>query len=422
MEWERRMFYWLWVGVVFWSRLSAQYILIPMDESQKQHLRAYGLVYALLTKGVPVDWLLNYRGGSFAFLDMGWAQMELQRREISFQSLSLSEYGELLAYIAKPEVNMDVVRLEKAPRIAVYAPQSSEPWDDAVQLVLLYAEIPYDIIYDEEVLGGKLREYDWVHLHHEDFTGQYGKFISFKDKPWYKAMVREQTAITAKWGFGRVPSLKLAVVKKLREWVQNGGFLFAMCSATDTYDIALASEGIDIVSEIYDGTPYDPLANTKLNYASCIAFENFTLRLNPYDYEFSDIDTGERRRNVREDQDYFTLREFSAKWDPIPTMLCQNHRSVIKGFYGQTTAYEVSLLKPNVVVMGEAANLSEARYIHGILGRGFWTFYGGHDPEDYQHFVEEPPTDVSKYPTSPGYRLILNNVLFPAAKRKKMKT
>lgn len=402
--------------------LYAQYILIPMDETQTQHLRAYGLVYGLLARGVPVDWLLNYRGGSFAFMETGWAFTELERRGIVYQSLSYADYGQILTHISRPEVNMDVVRLEKAPRIAVYAPQSAEPWDDAVQLVLLYAEIPYDVIYDDEILSGKLVEYDWIHLHHEDFTGQYGKFFSFRDKPWYKAMVKELTMLAAKWGYKRVADLKLAVVKKLREWVASGGFLFAMCSATDTYDIALAAEGIDIVGELYDGTPADALANTKLNYTSCIAFQNFTVRLNPFDYEFSDIDTGERRRHIREDQDYFTLREFSAKWDPIPTMLCQNHRTTIKGFYGQTTGYEMHLLKPNVVVMGESASLSEARYIHGILGRGFWTFYGGHDPEDYQHFVEEPPTDVSKYPTSPGYRLILNNVLFPAAKRKKMKT
>lgn len=412
----------MWVGMNGLLFLQAQYILIPMDETQTQHLRAYGLVYGLLLRGVPVDWLLNYRGGSFAFLETGWARAELERREIHHQSLSMTEYGELLHNIARPEVNMDVVRLEKAPRVAVYAPKSAEPWDDAVQLVLLYAEIPYDVIYDDEILSGKLTEYDWLHLHHEDFTGQYGKFFTFRDKPWYKAMVKELTTIAARWGYTRVPDLKLAVVKKLREWVLNGGFLFAMCSATDTYDIALAAEGVDIVGEIYDGTPADPLSNTKLRYNNCIAFHNFTLRLNPYDYEFSDIDTGERRRHIREEQDYFTLREFSAKWDPIPSMLCQNHRSVIKGFYGQTTGYEMFLLQPHVVVMGECTALSEARYIHGVLGRGFWTFYGGHDPEDYQHFVEEPPTDVSKYPTSPGYRLILNNVLFPAAKRKKMKT
>ncbi|MCS6894610.1 MAG: asparagine synthetase B [Bacteroidia bacterium] len=412
----------LLIGLLGGLWLRGQYILIPMDESQSQHLRAYGLVYGLLARGVPVDWLLNYRGGSFAFMEVGWALSELQRRDIRYEQLSVSDYGEILRSISRPEVNMDVVRLEKAPRIAVYAPKSAEPWDDAVQLVLLYAEIPYDIIYDDEVLSGKISEYDWIHLHHEDFTGQYGKFFTFRDKPWYKAMVRELNLIANRWGYRRVPELKLAVVKKLREWILSGGFLFAMCSATDTYDIALAAEGVDIVSEIYDNTPADALANTKLRYDNCIAFHNFTLRLNPYDYEFSDIDTGERRRQVREEQDYFTLREFSAKWDPIPTMLCQNHRTTIKGFYGQTTGYEMSLLKPNVVVMGECVPLSEARYIHGILGRGFWTFYGGHDPEDYQHFVEEPPTDVSKYPSSPGYRLILNNVLFPAAKRKKMKT
>jgi hypothetical protein len=350
--------------------------------------------------------------------------MELERRGIVYEKLSGAQYAAILAEIARPEVNMDVVRLEKAPRIAVYAPPFSEPWDDAVQLVLLYAEIPYDVIYDEEVLSGKLKDYDWLHLHHEDFTGQYGKFYSFRDRPWYRTMVREQTALAKRLGFRRVPDLKLAVVKKLREWVQNGGFLFAMCSATDTYDIALAAEGIDIVGEIYDGTPFDPSANAKLNYEPCIAFQNFRVILDPYNYEFSDIDTGSRegRRYIRESEDYFTLREFSAKWDPIPTMLCQNHETTIKGFYGQTTGYEPRLLKPHVVIMGEFKAIGEARYIHGILGRGFWTFYGGHDPEDYQHLVEEPPTDVSKYPTSPGYRLILNNVLFPAARRKKLKT
>ncbi|MCS6790399.1 MAG: asparagine synthetase B [Bacteroidia bacterium] len=402
--------------------LWAQYILVPMDETQTQHLRAYGLVYHLLQKGVPVDWLLNYRGGSFAFMEHGQAILELERRGIQYQPLTAQAYGQILLEISRPEVNKDVVRLEKAPKVAVYAPQSSEPWDDAVQLVLMYAEIPYDVIYDDEVLSGKINEYDWIHLHHEDFTGQYGKFYTFRDKPWYKAMIREQTGIAHRWGYKRVADLKLAVVKKLREWVLNGGFLFAMCSATDTYDIALAAEGADIVGEIYDGTPADPLANTRLSFEPCLAFQGFTVRLNPYDYEFSDIDTGERRRNIREEQDYFVLKEFSAKWDPIPTMLCQNHTSIIKGFYGQTTGYETSLLKPHVVVMGEFPQIGEARYIHGISGRGFWTFYGGHDPEDYQHFVEEPPTDVSKYPTSPGYRLILNNVLFPAARRKKMKT
>ncbi len=409
---------------VFWTLLWGQYILIPMDYTQKQHLKAYGMAYALLSKGVPVDWLLNYRGGSFAYLDLIGTEMELQRRGIVYEKLSGAEYSAILMEIARPEVNMDVVRLEKAPRIAVYAPSFAEPWDDAVQLVLLYAEIPYDVIYDEEVLSGKLKEYDWVHLHHEDFTGQYGKFISFRDRSWYRTMVREQTALARRLGFARVPDLKLAVVKKIREWVQNGGFLFAMCSATDTYDIALAAEGVDIVGEIYDGTPYDPAANAKLNYEPCIAFQGFRVLLDPYNYEFSDIDTGSRegRRYIRESEDYFTLREFSAKWDPIPTMLCQNHETIIKGFYGQTTGYELRVLKPHVVVMGEFKAINEARYIHGILGRGFWTFYGGHDPEDYQHLVEEPPTDVSKYPTSPGYRLILNNVLFPAARRKKLKT
>lgn len=413
---------WRWSRWVWVLPLWAQYILIPMDETQTQHLRAYGMVYYLLEQGVPVDWLLNYRGGSFAFVNYGTAQLELQRRKIRYEEVSASDYKEILASISLPEVNQDVVRLEKAPRIAVYAPKTNEPWDDAVQLVLLYAEIPYEVIYDDEVLGGKLKEYDWIHLHHEDFTGQYGKFIAYRDQPWYKQMVAELSGIARRHGFQKVPHLRLAVVKALREWIENGGFLFAMCTATDTYDIALAAEGIDIVPTEYDGDPADPLANQKLRYENCLAFQNFRLRLNPYDYEFSDIDTGERRRHISPSQDYFILREFSAKWDPIPSMLTQCHTQTLRGFYGQTTAFDMRFIKPTVTVMGHMPATSEARYIYGILGRGFWTWYGGHDPEDYQHFVGEPPTDVSKHPNSPGYRLILNNVLFPAAKRKKMKT
>jgi hypothetical protein len=310
----------------------------------------------------------------------------------------------------------------KAPKIAVYSPPSKLPWDDAVTLVLSYAEIEYDVIYDEEIINGKLTDYDWLHLHHEDFTGQFGKFWrTYQHMPWYQEDVRINRMMAEKLGFIKVSEMKLAVAREMKKYVNNGGFLFAMCAATDTYDISLASAGIDICEPMFDGDPADQGINEKLDYTGTLAFRNFQLVTNPYEYEFSDIDVTDTRKVLREN-DFFTLFEFSAKWDPIPTMLCQNHANVIKGFMGQTTAFRSELIKPEVVVMGENKSLSEVRYIHGEQGEGFWTFYGGHDPEDYRHLVGDPATDLSLYPNSPGYRLILNNVLFPSAKKKKQKT
>lgn len=401
----------------------ASTLLVPMDEAQKDHLKAYGIAFWMLRHEEPVDWLLNYRGGSFAFKASGQAQSELTIRGVSFQLISDAQYNEVLAEIASPEANMEVMKLEKVPKIAVYSPKSKQPWDDAVTLVLTYAEIPYEIIFDDEVLDGKLPTYDWLHLHHEDFTGQYGKFYaSFRTRPWYIEQQREAESTAARHGFAKVSKLKLTVVQKMREFVAGGGFLFAMCSATDSYDIALAAHATDICEAMFDGDPGDPAAQSKLDFSQTFAFENFKLERNPYIYEFADIDMQQPERGVGEANDYFQLFSFSAKYDPVPTMLCQDHTQTIHGFMGQTTAFRTRTLKKDVLVMGDNKAIGEARYIHGNLGKGTWTFYGGHDPEDYQHMVEEEPTDLALHPNSPGYRLILNNVLFPAAKKKKQKT
>ncbi len=406
----------------FASVAQSKYILIPMNAKQTNHLKAYGIAYWVLTQQVNVDWLLNYKGGSFAFIYFPKFEQECILRGVSYKIISASQYAGIVKQITSESTNQDVVKLEKPPKIAVYSPKTAQPWDDAVTLVLTYAEIPYDVIYDPEILEGKLKDYDWLHLHHEDFTGQYGKFwATYRNAQWYKQQVAEQEAIARKYGFSKVSKLKLAVAKIIKKYVEDGGFLFAMCSATDTYDIALSAENTDICGPMFDGDPIDPNCQQKLDFSKTLAFYNFTLELNPYVYEFSDIDMTNKRR-VPESQDYFTLFEFSAKWDPIPAMLCQNHTKIIKGFMGQTTAFDKRLIKPNVVIMGEFKRIGEARYIHGNLGKGMWTFYGGHDPEDYQHFVGEPPTDLNLHPNSPGYRLILNNVLFPAAKKKKRKT
>jgi len=399
-------------------------ILVPMDGKQKQHLKAYGIAYWLLKKDKEVEWLLNYRGGSFLFDYDTETEKECILRGVIYEQKTGAEVNGIKATIANPDVNMEIVKLLKAPKIAVYSPKSKQPWDDAVTLVLTYAEIPYDIVFDEEVMDGKLPLYDWLHLHHEDFTGQQGKFISYSGQQWYKDQVSEGEKMAAKYDLSKIPDLKLAVAKKIREFTSGGGFLFAMCSAADTYDIALASDGIDIVHQLYDGDGQDPDAQKKLNYDNCFAFKDFTLVTNPYTYEHSNIDIDNRKRPmvVQEQEDFFTLFDYSAKWDIIPTILCQNHTKIIKGFYGQNTAYRKPLVKSNVLIMGENRSLNEARYLHGTFGKGTWTFYSGHDPEDYQHHVGEPPTELSLHPTSPGYRLILNNILFPSAKKKKQKT
>ena len=401
----------------------ASYIFLPMDEKQANHLKAYGIAFWVLQNEIEVDWLLNYRGGSFMFKYYQKFENELVIRGVSYEVISDAQSSSIVQDIASPSSNTDVMRLEKYPKIAVYSPKSKQPWDDAVTLVLTYAEIPYDVIFDDEVMNGDLPKYDWLHLHHEDFTGQYGKFYrSYKNMPWYIEQQREFESSARRFGFNKVSHLKLAVVKKIKEFVVGGGFLFAMCSATDTYDIALSAEGLDIVERMYDGDAADPDAQSKLNYDNTFAFKDFKISRDPYEYEFSNIDNNYSERGLRQENDYFNLFEFSAKWDPIPTMLTQNHTYVIKGFYGQTTGYKKSLIKSEVVIMGENKAIKEAKYVHGVFGKGFWTFYGGHDPEDYQHMVNEEPTDLNLHPNSPGYRLILNNVLFPAAKKKKQKT
>lgn len=402
---------------------NAVRILIPMDLVQKNHLKSYGLAYWVLKKDVEVNWLLNYRGGSFMVNYNDLIEKECKIRGISYEIISEGQVTEILTEISKPDVNMEMVRLLKAPKIAVYSPKTKQPWDDAVTLVLSYAEIPYDVVYDDELLQGKLSLYDWLHVHHEDFTGQYGKFYSsFARTAWYQAEVKENEAMAAKHGFSKVSELKLAVAKKIRDYVLGGGFMFAMCSATDTYEIALAADGLDIVEQVFDGDPADWGADKKLDFAKSFAFKDYKLYYDPMIYEHSYIDAMQGTRPVTEDNDVFSLFEFSAKWDMVPAMLNQNHTSTVKGFWGQTTAFRKPFIKSDVLVLGENKSLNEARYIHGTAGKGTWTFYGGHDPEDYQHQVGEPPTDLNLHPNSPGYRLILNNVLFPSAQKKKQKT
>ncbi len=408
--------------------VEANRLLIPMDESQTNHLKAYGIAYWVLEHDIQIDWLLNYRGGSFMLPHNSTFESELLIRGVSYEVISEGDANVILTAIASPSSNMDAMKLEKYPKIAVYSPKSKQPWDDAVTLVLTYAEIPYEVVFDDEVINEELVKYDWLHLHHEDFTGQYGKFYrNYHNMPWYQEQKAEYEASASKHGFNKVSHLKLAVVKNIRNYVASGGFLFAMCSATDTYDIALSAEGLDICEWMFDGDPMDRTAQSKLDFKKTFAFKNFKIEHNPMEYEHANIDTSPNSKNrsrlvMTEKNDFFNLFEFSAKWDPIPTMLTQNHLRVIKGFMGQTTAFKKPLIKSDVVVMGENKDLNEAKYIHGVFGKGFWTFYGGHDPEDYQHFVNEEPTDLNLHPNSPGYRLILNNILFPAAKKKKQKT
>ena len=397
-------------------------ILINMDEDQKNHLKAYGIAFLSLKNNVEVDWLLNYRGGSFLIKYNPSLESELKVRGVSYEVIADAKVNAILSEINQPEANQDMVKLEKAPKVAVYSPKNKLPWDDAVTMVLTYAEIPYDVIYDEDVLQGKLVKYDWLHLHHEDFTGQFGRFwANYRQAAWYQEDVKLQEATARKMGFKKVSQMKLEVAKTIKNFCGAGGFLFAMCSGTDSYDIALAAENTDICEQIFDGDGVDFEAQRKLDFSKTFAFHNFQLDLNPYNYEFSDIDNTNQRQ-VSRTEDFFVLFDFSAKWDVVPAMLTQNHERVVKGFMGQTTSFKNALLKPDVLVMGQLKAASEAKYIHGNFGQGQWTFYGGHDPEDYQHLVGDPPTDLNLFPNSPGYRLILNNVLFPAAKKKKQKT
>ena len=402
---------------------KANFILLPMDETtQQNHLKAYGITFWCLDKQYKASWLLNYRGGSFLLPDAPEIRKECQIRGVSFEVLSDGEANAILDEISSPSQNMETVILEKAPKVAVYTPKGKQPWDDAVTLVLTYAEIPFTPIYDEEVLGDQLLLYDWLHLHHEDFTGQYGKFYgAYRNAPWYIEQKKNAEALANKLGYDKVSQEKLAVAKKIRDFVIGGGFMFAMCSATDSYDIALAADGVDICEPMFDNDPSEPNYQSKIDFNKSFAFKNYTLERRPERYEFSDIDMTEKRKLPME-KDYFTLMEFSAKWDVIPSMLCQNHTQLVKGFMGQTTSFERELVKSNVLVLGESQLNNEARYIHGQVGKGMFTYFGGHDPEDYQHRVGDEPTVLDLHPNSPGYRLILNNVLFPAARKKKQKT
>ncbi|MEM7087293.1 MAG: asparagine synthetase B [Bacteroidota bacterium] len=414
----------LFIFTLFFSVQSfASYILIPMDaESQAEHLKAYGITYWTLERQLKAKWLLNYRGGAFLLPDAEDIRKECQIRGVSFEVISDAEANRILEEISSPSQNMEAVVLEKAPKVAVYSPKGNQPWDDAVTMVLTYAEIPYEVVYDEEVLSDQLLLYDWLHLHHEDFTGQYGKFYrAYRSAPWYIKNKRDSEALAAKLGYDKVSEAKRDVALKIRDYVVGGGFMFAMCSATDSFDIALSAEGVDICEPMFDGDPSESGYQGKIDFNKTFAFKEYTLERSPMVYEFSSIDMTTKRR-IKKEMDYFTLMDYSAKWDPIPCMLVQNHTALVKGFMGQTTSFDRKNVKASVLVMGENRANGEARYIHGIRGKGFFTFYGGHDPEDYQHRVGDAKTELALHPNSPGYRLILNNVLFPAAKKKKQKT
>jgi hypothetical protein len=400
---------------------AASRTLVPMDLSQRDHLRAYGLAYWCLEQGFDVEWLLNYRGGSFLMPESEVITREAAIRGVSVETIGGAQLAQMRKTIE--EENMESVLLEKAPKVAVYVPPTAEPWDDAVRLALDYADIPYTTLYDREVLAGDLDEYDWLHLHHEDFTGQYGKFYaSFRNADWYREQVRSQEQLAHELGFNKVSSLKKAVALEVQKYVGRGGFLFAMCSATDTYDIALAAADVDICASVFDGDPPQADYASRLDYSRCLAFQNFSLITDPMVYEFSNLDTSNYAARRGAEAEYFTLFDFSAKYDPVPAMLTQNHVSVVKGFLGQTTGFHKEFIKDSVILLGQVEGTDEVKYLHGNYGRGTFTFLGGHDPEDYQHQVGDPPTDLSLHRNSPGYRLILNNILFPAAKKKERKT
>ncbi len=413
----------LLILVVPASLTAQERVLIPMDGSQTNHLKAYGIIFNHITDGYPGQWLLNYRGGSFLTTNENEIVRKSRVRDVTIEVISESRAAQIVQEVEEHDVNMAAVNLEKAPEIAVYTPPNNMPWDDAVTLALDYAEVPYDRLYNEEILAGELDQYDWLHLHHEDFTGQFGKFwASYRNAPWYIAEVRRLEEMAASLGYSKVSNLKLAVAEEIKDYVGRGGFLFAMCSGTNTLDIALAAAGVDIVPEQFDGDPLDPNVNQMLDYSNTFAFENFEVNTDPYIYEHGNIDIEVDLDRISESLDYFTLFDFSAKWDPVPSMLTQNHVSSIKGFYGQTTAFRKDKVKNNVVILAESPGREQVKYLHGNYGEGTFTFYGGHDPEDYTHMVNDPPTDLSLHTNSPGYRLILNNILFPAAQEQQLDT
>lgn len=420
---DMKQFLYILTFFLFSNSLWASFIYVPMsNENQKNHLKAYGIVYYALENGLKAKWLLNYEGGAFLIENNEAVEKECKIRGVSYQIISDAKSALILEEISSPSKNQEAVTLEKAPKIAVYSPKDKMPWDDAVTMVLTYAEIPFDVIYDEEVLNDKLLLYEWLHLHHEDFTGQYGRFYgAFRTAPWYIQQKKDAEALAKRLGYSKVSEEKGDVAKKIRDYVVGGGFMFAMCSATDSFDIALAADGVDICEGMFDGDASEPNYQSKINFNKTFAFKDFELIRNPTTYEFSSIDMT-RKRRIRKEVDYFVLKEFSAKWDQVPTMLTQNHTMLVKGFMGQTTSFDPNTIKSTIIVLGENKTNREGRYIHGTKGKGMFTFYGGHDPEDYQHRVGDPKTELDLHPTSPGYRLILNNVLFPAAKKKKQKT
>lgn len=413
-------------SVIFSMSVQAEYVLIPMDNSQSEHLKAYGVIYNHLVDGYESQWLLNYRGGSFLAREQNDIVRKSRVRGVTVERISATQAAEIIEQVERSNVNMAAIELQEAPKIAVYTPDHALPWDDAVTLALTYAEVDYTTIYNEEVLNGDLEDFDWLHLHHEDFTGQYGKFWAiYRNEPWYQRQVRDLENMAREMGYEKVSDMKLAVATTIKEYIGQGGFLFAMCSGTDTFDIALAATNVDIVPAQFDGDPADPNAQELLDFSKTLAFENFEVNLTPGEYSHGNIDitdTNQRVAEIDEHMDFFTLFDFSAKWDPVPTMLTQNHVASIKGFYGQTTAFQKDKIKSSVVIMAEVANRDEAKYIHGNYGEGTFTFYAGHDPEDHTHRVGDPPTDLSLFPNSPGYRLILNNILFPAAQKQTLKT
>jgi hypothetical protein len=424
---KKRLFLTILTSFIF-QFLHAAYILLPMDDAQKDHLKAYGITFFVLQKEVEAHWLLNYRGGSFAFPHRLEFEKECKTRGVSYEVISDAHFKGIQNEIQNPEINMDDMKLDVAPKVAIYTPDADTKgkglsrWDDAVMVVLKYAEIPFDMLYDQEVLEGKLLNYNWLHLHHEDFTGQHGRMSMWRgNSNEYEERKKKAESLARAFGFAKVSHCKLAVAKKIKDFALGGGFMFAMCSATESYDVALAAEGTDICASMFDGDGVDPDAQEKLDFTKTFAFQNFQINSNPSGMDFSSIDNSMRRsRNIN--IDYFTLFDFSAKWDPVPTMLTQNHTKIIKGFMGQTTSFKKACLKPEVLILGETKPFAELRYIHGVAGQGFFSFYGGHDPEDYQHRHTDPDTDLALHPNSPGYRLILNNILFPAAKKKKRKT
>ena len=422
-EWRRCLCIGFFTVLAFVSGLRASQLLVPMDDTQSNHLKAYGLAFWLLEQDIEIEWLLNYRGGSFLMPNLTPLIQECVIRGISHQVIADVQAQQILKEISDPESNTERVKLEVAPKIAVYSPEGKQPWDDAVTLVLTYAEIPYEVIYDAEIMEGTLPQFDWLHLHHEDFTGQYGKFYrSYRSAAWYQNEVQRQEGMARTLGFEKVSTMKRNVALQIRDFVLGGGFLFTMCSGTDSFDIALAAEEVDICESVFDGDPIQPGAGKALDYNRSLAFENYQIITDPMVYEFSDIDATEEHTKTKQLNDFFTLFDFSAKWDIIPTMLTQSHERVIPGFMGQTTAFRKQFIRPDVTIMGETKSTRSAKYIHGTLGMGQWTYYGGHDPEDYRHLVNDPPTDLNLHPNSAGYRLILNNILFPAARKKERKT